>query len=166
MNDPSTPHLVFSLSGVKLALVLRTVREIVEYVPPTPVPSSPPFVLGVVNRRGEVVPVIDLCGKLGLPPSPRGRRACTIFLDVPGHTGCVGVACDAVDDLVELSASEIDPPPDFGVKVRIELLLGIGRKNGELLSLIDPGLVLSAEELSAADIVNEVEQPADAVAAD
>jgi purine-binding chemotaxis protein CheW len=102
--------LTFEQRGDEYALPLLRVREIVEYRSVTGLPATPPYVLGVIDLRGMVVPVIDMAAKLGLGPSPISSRSCIVLVETElGPSGAlVGVLVDAVRGVIELSAEEIE----------------------------------------------------------
>jgi purine-binding chemotaxis protein CheW len=142
--------LAFELGGDCYALAIQRVREIVEYTPPTRVPGTPPFVRGVMNLRGSVVPVIDLARKLGLDSPPVTRRTCSVILEIDneGERLVMGLVVDSVSDVLELTAAEIAPPPPFGTRVKLDYLRGLTKRGGGFTLVIDIDRVLSAEELA------------------
>ena len=112
----TTQYLGFFLGGEECAIGILRVREILEYGVVTRVPGTPPWVRGVMNLRGRVVPVIDLGVKFGAPESPVTRRTCIVVVEVTleGQKSVMGVVADAVRHVFELAAGEIEPPPVFG----------------------------------------------------
>ena len=145
----STQYLGFHLAGEECAVSILRVREIIEYEAVTRVPGTPPWVRGVMNLRGSVVPVIDLSVKLGLPESPLTKRTCIVVSEVnlDGERVVMGIVADAVTQVLELGAAEIEPPPAFGTAVRVDYLLGLGRLRDRFVLLLDIDRVLSATEL-------------------
>jgi purine-binding chemotaxis protein CheW len=105
------PSLTFELGGEEYAFPVMRVQEVLELVPVTRVPSTPPYVLGVIDVRGRMVPVVDLAAKLGLGTVSPTRRSCIVLVEVevevesgPGRSlVLVGVLVDAVHGLVELT---------------------------------------------------------------
>lgn len=145
----TTQYLGFHVAGEECAVGILRVREIIEYEAVTRVPGTPPWVRGVMNLRGSVVPVIDLSAKLGLPESPVTKRSCIVVseVDLDGERVVMGVLADSVSQVLELAASEIEPPPAFGTAVRVDYLLGLGRLRDRFVLLLDIDRVLSAAEL-------------------
>jgi purine-binding chemotaxis protein CheW len=143
-------YLTFSLAGGEYAIAVLRVREIIEHEAVTRVPSTPPFVRGVINLRGSVVAVVDLARKFGLPESPVTKRTCIIIVEVESDDGrlVMGVLADAVDQVVEFRPAEIEAPPSFGTPVRVDYLQGLGKLDGEFVLILDTDRVLSAGELS------------------
>jgi purine-binding chemotaxis protein CheW len=136
------------------------VREIVEYGAVTRVPSTPPWIRGVVNLRGAVVTVVDLAVKFGLPSSPLDRRTCIVIVETTlGREETVmGVVADVVDEVAAIAPDAIEPPPPFGTCVRVEFLVGLARSGRKFLQLLDIDKVLAADELLA---VREAAAPAE-----
>ena len=156
-------YLGFHVAEEEYAIGILRVREILEYDTVTRVPTTPPSIRGVINLRGRVVPVVDLAVKLGLPESQITKRSCIVVVEVEldGERTVMGVLADAVSQVIELPASEIEPPPPFGPRVRVDCLVGMGRAGKKFVLLLDIDKLLSVDELAAAAQV-ESGAPADA----
>lgn len=150
-------YLTFWIADDEYAVNVLQVREIIEYGEVTRVPSTPPWIRGVVNLRGSVLPVIDLAVKFGLPPGEVTRRTCIVVTEVAAEPRAtvLGVIADAVSQVLDLKPEDIEPPPPFGTPVRIEFLLGLGRSGEKFILLLDTDRVLSADELLAAQSAEE-----------
>ena len=136
--------LGFVLAGEEYAVELDRIREIVKVPPITEVPRSPPEICGIMSLRGEVMPVFDLGKRLGLPAREGGpnRRARVVVVDV--GQGPAGVLVDAVEQVVHLPPSAIEPPPPgLGVGVESEFLSGIGRQRDRMYVLLNLSAVLA-----------------------
>lgn len=146
---PTNQYLGFHLAGEECAIAILRVREILEYETVTRVPGTPPWVRGVMNLRGSVVPVIDLSAKLGLAAAAVTKRTCIVVceVDLDGERVAMGVMADSVTQVLELSAADVEPPPAFGTAVRVDYLLGLGRVGDRFVLLLDVDRVLSAAEL-------------------
>jgi purine-binding chemotaxis protein CheW len=144
-------YLTFQLAGEEYALDIMQVREIIEYSTLTHVPQTPPSIRGVINLRGNVVPVIDLALKFTATPSPITGRTCIIIgeANLAGEPTVFGVMADAVSKVVQLTDDEILPPPAFGTGVRVDYLHGMGRAGAKFLLLLDLDQVLSNTELKS-----------------
>lgn len=140
--------LSFSLDQVDYAVAILQVREILQYEPVTRVPSVPRSVRGVINLRGAVVPVVDLCLKFGLPETPVSGRTCILIVEarLDGEPAVLGVLADSVSEVLELGEADIEPPPAFGTRVKVDFLLGMGKVDGRFVLLLDLDCVLSADE--------------------
>jgi purine-binding chemotaxis protein CheW len=146
----SSQYLSFILAGEEYALGILQVKEILEYTPVTRIPGAPPWVRGVFNLRGSVVPVVDLAVKLGLGSSTPGRWSCVVVVEVRlGEERLVlGVLADAIGQVMELGPGEVEPPPAFGMPVASECLVGLGRSsNKKFVLLLDLERVLSSHEV-------------------
>lgn len=146
---PSGQYLTFTLAKELFAVEIRAVREIIEYGHLTSVPMLPPSILGVINLRGAVVPVIDLGLRLGNAATRIGPRTCIVILEVAqnGSTQVLGMVVDAVNEVRELSAGEIEPTPSFGGRIRTDFILGMAKLDERLVVMLDVGRVISAEEM-------------------
>jgi purine-binding chemotaxis protein CheW len=142
--------LSFQLAGEEFAVGILKVREIIEYGPVTRVPTTPPWIRGVINLRGGVVPVIDLAVKFGLPAGEVTPRTCIVIVEVElgGERTFMGIVSDAVSQVMELRPQDIEPPPALGTRVRIDYLLGMARAERRFVLLLDIDKILSSDELS------------------
>ena len=145
-------YLSFELAGDEYAVGLVQVREIIACGALTRVPGVPVWIRGVLNLRGAVLPVIDLASKFGLPPSAITRTSCVIVVEVRINEEpmAMGVMADAVNQVLELAADAIQPPPAFGPRVRIDCIEGMGDSNGKFVVLLNMNRILSSSELAAA----------------
>lgn len=143
-------YLTFMLGGEVFALGILAVKEIIEYRGVTEVPMMPPCVRGVINLRGAVVPVLDLQARFGKPSSAIGKRTCVVIVEVEGATErhVVGVMVDAVNEVLDIPPSDIEPPPAFGARIRSEFIQGMGKVKGRFVILLDAAHVLSLDEIS------------------
>jgi purine-binding chemotaxis protein CheW len=141
--------LTFHIGGDTYAIDILRVREIVEYQTVTRVPTAPAWIRGVVNLRGSVVPALDLAVKLGLPGAPVGRRTCIVLVEVElqGEETVLGIIADAVDQVVDLSPADVQPPPSFGARVHPDYLLGLAKLDSRLALLLDIDRILTTDEL-------------------
>jgi purine-binding chemotaxis protein CheW len=149
-----TQFLTFQLADEAYAAGILRVKEIIEYESVTRVPNMPAGFRGVINLRGAVVPVIDLAVRFGLEPSKITKRSCVIIVEVEisgGERLVMGVMADAVSQVIDLSLSDIEPPPAFGTKVRVDYLKGLGKVGKNFVLILDMDRVLSNEDLRAAE---------------
>jgi purine-binding chemotaxis protein CheW len=148
-DDGKKQYLTFLLSGLELGIPIREVAQIIEHTQPTRVPNLPEVIRGVINLRGAVLPVVDLAIKLGRPSQPVTRKTCIVIVETR-EAGLLGLLADSVREVVELGQGDILPAPDFGVAVKTDYLLGLGKVRDELVLLIDSAKLLSPKELMAA----------------
>ncbi len=149
--EPKQQYLAFGLGGESFAMEISYVKEVIHYGELTEVPLMPPFIRGVISLRGAMVPVIDLSVRFGRALTEIARRSCVVILEVPRGEGLVvvGVIVEKVSEVLELAASDIEPPPAFGGDLRSEFLNGVGKVGGGFVILLDVRHVLSMEEISA-----------------
>ncbi len=136
--------LTFLLDKEEYGLEILKVREINGITDITKVPQAPPFVKGVINLRGKVIPVIDLRLKFGLGEIKYTEQTCIIVVDVGMM---MGVIVDAVQEVHDIPSEDIEPPPSLGGGVDTEFLLGMGKVKNEVKLLLDIDKVMTSEEL-------------------
>jgi len=144
-------YLTFLLAGEEYGIAILRVREIVECGAVTRVPGTPPFIRGVVNLRGTVLPVVDLAAKFGLGETALTRWTSVVMVEAEweGVKTTLGVMTDAMSRVLDLGPGEIEPVPSFGVPVKLDYLLGMGRAEPRFVLILDIDRVLSPEELMA-----------------
>ncbi|HEX5391803.1 MAG TPA: chemotaxis protein CheW [Rhodocyclaceae bacterium] len=143
-------YLTFTLGDEMFAIGILSIREIIEYGQVTQVPMTPPYIRGVINLRGAVVPVVDLAVRFGRSPRDITRRTCIVIVEMETDKGTheMGIVVDAVSEVLEIPASEIEPPPEFGARIRIDFLRGMGKVGGKFVAILDVSKVLSMDEVA------------------
>ena len=144
-------YLTFSLQGEVYGLDILRVREILEYSRPTGVPMMPAFVHGVINLRGNVVPVIDLAQRFGREPTTLRPRTCIVIVEVDADQGPlpIGVIVDSVNAVLDVGSDDIEPPPTFGTGLRQDFIRGMARTDSGFIILLDVARVLSVDDMAA-----------------
>ena len=147
-----TQCLTFFLGGAEYAVSILRIREIFEFDTLTPVPTTPGWIRGVMNLRGNVVPVVDLSVKFGLGETAITKRTCVVIVEVEldGELSIMGVLVDAVSRVAEFAPDDIEPPPAFGTAVRVDCLEGMGKVGEKFVPILDINRVLSTGELLTA----------------
>ena len=144
-------YLTFMLGGEMFSIDILCIKEIIWYASLTEVPMMPACIRGVINLRGAVVPVMDLSSRFGKPSTPVGKSTCIVIIEVAtqveGERQNMGVVVDSVQAVLEIPASEIEPAPSFGAKIRPDFIEGIGKVNGKFVILLNVDRVLSSEEI-------------------
>lgn len=132
--------LTFRLESDVFALPIDRVREVVEYSRVTKVPGARPYVRGLLNLRGNIIPVVDLRSKLGMEPPERSAKACVIVVEVDlrGRAIVVGALADAVLEVTELEVEVGESVPSYGLEVPSSSLAGIARHEERLVLLLEP----------------------------
>ena len=150
-------YLTFLLANEECAIGILKVREIIEYDMVTTVPKMPPWVRGVINLRGSVVPVVDLAAKFGMEQKPVGKTTCIVIVDTQfeNQQVTVGLIVDAVNQVMELTEDEIRPVPDFGTSVKMDYLIGMAQSGRKFALLLDVDKVLTTEELHDLSMVSD-----------
>ncbi len=140
---PGTEHagkyLTVGLAQEAYGIAVLKVREIIRMLKITPVPQMPAFVKGVVNLRGRVIPVIDLRVKFGLA-AEFTERTCIVVVQVRPAAGQIvqmGLIVDCVEEVIALTAAEIEPTPEFGAQIDTSYLLGLAKVKGQVKTLLD-----------------------------
>jgi purine-binding chemotaxis protein CheW len=136
--------------------VIRT-REILTLVPVTKVPQTPDYLLGVINLRGQVVPVVDLRVKLGLHAKETGQETCIIVMEVQvdDEILVVGGLVDAVREVLELRGDQIEPPPRMGLRLKTEFIAGMGKVDEQFIILLNIDKVFASDELAVLQSAEE-----------
>lgn len=142
-------YLSFRIEDEEYAVAILCVREIVRYETVTKVPTTPAFITGVINLRGTVVPVVDLAVKFGLSARKISKWTCTVIVEVSfdSEPTIIGILVDSVNQVIELAPEDISEPPQFGSRVRVDYLLGVGTHKQKLVFLLDIDRILSVREL-------------------
>lgn len=148
-DERAGKYLTFHLGREEFAIRVLTVREIMGVQEITAVPQTAPWMKGVINLRGKVIPVVDLRLKFGLPPVEYTQRTCIIVVEVKGTAAAMlmGVIVDGVSEVLNLVGGEIEDTPDFGQGTEMPYLLGMAKVKGKVKILLDIGEVLSGQEI-------------------
>lgn len=143
-------YLTFMLGREVFALNILNIKEIIEYGQLTEVPKMPAFIRGVINLRGAVVPVIDMAARFDKPTADITRKTCIVIIEVAHAEGTqvVGMMVDAVNEVVDIEAANIEPAPSFGANIRADFIEGMGKIEGKFIILLNVNKVLSVDEIS------------------
>jgi len=142
-------YLAFTLNKEVYALRIAYVKEIIEYTTLTPVPMVPIFIRGVLNLRGNVLPVIDLAVRLGGPVTPVSKWSCIVIIALgpPEDQVKMGVLVDTVNDVLRFKEGDLEPPPPFGSHLRNDFIQNIGKLGDRFITLLNVEQVLAIKEL-------------------
>jgi purine-binding chemotaxis protein CheW len=145
-------YLTFWLADEMFAIGILNIKEIIEYGQLTSVPMMPSFVRGVINLRGQVVPVIDLQARFGRSSVPVSKRSCIVIIEVmsdaESEAQVIGVVVDSVSEVLSIAASQIEKAPQFGARLRPDFIGGMGKIADRFVIILNVDKVLSVEELS------------------
>ncbi len=156
-DEEATQYLTFFVAEERYAIAILDVKEIIEVSQMTRVPMTPDYIRGVINLRGNVVPVVDLCARLGKGRSELTKRSCIVLVEVDtrNERQQLGMLVDEVNEILEIPASHLQPAPDFGTDIRTDFIQSMGRVDDVFMILLDINHVLSVEELSQLDKLSQ-----------
>lgn len=148
-QEETLQYLTFTLGDEVFAMDIRSVREIIQHGAMTIVPLMPAFVRGVINLRGAVVPVIDLQSRFGRTSAQLGKKTCVIIFDVGTDSDKVelGLLVDAVSEVIDISASQIEAPPQFGTTIQRDFIRGLGKVGSEFIVILEPERALNIDDM-------------------
>jgi purine-binding chemotaxis protein CheW len=146
----TTQYLTFKLGDEVFALDIGKVREVLDFTAVTKVPQTPDFMRGVINLRGNVVPVVDMRLKFGMSQTEKTVNTCVIIteIDVDGETTVVGAMADSVQEVLDLEPEQIEPPPRIGSKMNTDFIMGMGKHNDQFIIILNIDKVFSGIELA------------------
>ncbi len=149
-SGPSKQFLAFRLGDEFFGMELDQTREILEYSEVTEVPLMPRFMVGVINLRGEVVPVIDLSVRLGREAIQINKRTCIVIIELHSYDQeyVLGLLVDSVSEVIDIADQDIEDAPSFGAKIRAEFIQGIAKVDNDFIVLLDAEKTLSPIELA------------------
>jgi purine-binding chemotaxis protein CheW len=149
VDDVPDKYLTFDLGKDVYALEVLRIKKIIEFGNITHVPMVPPYIRGILNLLGDVVPVVDLQICFGEKPGEISRRTCIVIVEVRRGDKIIdmGIVVDAVNNVIELLRKDIAPAPDLGDDVKTNFIHGIGKVENQFILLLDMNHVLSMEQL-------------------
>jgi purine-binding chemotaxis protein CheW len=143
--------LTFLLDGEVYGTDIAQIQEVLEYRRVTPVPRTPDFMLGVINLRGNVVPVVDLRCQFDMRQSETTVDTCIVIVDVniDGEKTPMGILADAVKEVIELGPAEISAPPRIGSRIDTRFISGMGKHAEEFIVILNLPEIFSSEQIEA-----------------
>jgi len=145
-NGMSSQFVTFALGEQTYGISILKLNEIIAYQQLTTIPNLPGFIKGVLNLRGEVIPVIDLRERFNMESRPYDQLTVIIVLEIAGQT--MSVVVDSVSDVITLQSDAIKPRPHFSTGIRADFIQGMGIKDNKFIILLDVEKVLGAEDIS------------------
>ncbi|MDO9596775.1 MAG: chemotaxis protein CheW [Azoarcus sp.] len=146
-------YLSFTLADEEYALDILTVQEIRGYDPVTRIVSAPPFIKGVVNLRGAIVPIVDMRIKLNLDTVEYNAFTVVIILAIKGRL--VGIVVDSVSDVIALAPEQIRPAPDLGSAIDLRYITGLATLDDRMVILLDIARLMTSTEMQLLDGLSE-----------
>ncbi len=149
VQDREGKYLTFALANEEFGLEILKVREIIGIMEITAVPQTPEYVRGVINLRGQVIPVIDLRAKFGMEAIETTDQTCIIVVEISqdGRKFNTGIVVDHVQEVLDIVGDQIEDAPQFGSNVATDFILGMGKIGDSVKILLDIDKVLACEEL-------------------
>lgn len=153
----TTQFLTFVLADDIFAIDVTKAKEILDFSDITQVPQTPEYMLGVINLRGSVVPVIDMRRKFNLEVAEVTRNSCIVVVDVDvdGEMVTVGALADSVREVLDLDSAQIEPPPRIGTRLNTDFIKGMGNLDNKFVIILDIDKVFSSDELAFARTIGE-----------
>ena len=136
--------VLFELASEHYAVDSSNVREVMRMQNITRVPGAPPFVKGVINLRGKVMPVLDLGKRLGLPGGEHGKDGRIVVVEVGGQS--VGMIVDGVSEVLRIPLSIVEPPSSLVTPDDLNYVIGVAKLENELVILLDLDKLLNVSE--------------------
>jgi len=148
-SNKAGKYLTFALGSEEYGLEILKVREIIGYMEITAVPQTPSYVKGVINLRGQVIPVVDLRAKFGMETAQITDETCIIVVEIhqEGRKFSTGIVVDHVQEVLDIDGENIEEAPQFGASVNTDFILGIGKVGESVKILLDIDKVLGNSEL-------------------
>ncbi len=150
LQDREGKYLTFALGSEEYGLEILKVREIIGYMDITAVPQTPPYVKGVINLRGQVIPVVDLRAKFGMETAKVTDETCIIVVEIKQQDRkfSTGIVVDHVQEVLDIEGENIEDSPQFGTNVNTDFILGIGKVGESVKILLDIDKVLAGQDLT------------------
>lgn len=143
-------YLLFELGGEEYGIEILRVREIIGLMDITPVPQSPPFIRGVINLRGKIIPVLDMRRRFGMEEGEYTERSCIIVTELKNGKDqlMLGMLVDGVREVANIPADQIDPAPQFGASVDTRYIMGMAKMKERVAILLDVEKLLKDGEVA------------------
>ncbi|MHC1480577.1 chemotaxis protein CheW [Frateuria aurantia] len=145
--SPLAQHLTFNLADEEYGVDILAVREIRGWSPVTRIPQAPDYVLGVINLRGSIVPVLDMRVRFGLASAERGNASVTIIVAINERN--FGIVVDNVSDVMTITADQIQPVPDMGAVIDTRYLRGLVRHDDRMVLLLDIEKLMKPDDMAS-----------------
>ncbi len=145
-------YLTFRLGSEEYGVEILRVQEIKGYTAITPIPNTPPYIKGVMNLRGTVIPVIDLRSKFGMAEAQYNQF--TVIIVVTVGPKVIGLIVDAVSDVLSIPTADVQATPDFGAQVDARYMSGMAKAGDKLVVLLDIDRTLGGDEAAPLGSLN------------
>jgi purine-binding chemotaxis protein CheW len=144
-------YLTFKLGEEVFATDVAKVREVLDFTTITKIPRTPDFMSGVINLRGNVVPVVDLRLCFEMSKTVKTVNTCVVVVEMllDGEPTVIGALADSVEEVIDLEPDQIEPAPKIGTQIRTDFIKGMGKRDSQFIMILDIDRIFSAEELAA-----------------
>lgn len=144
-------YLTFTSGPEIFGIEIINIKEIKEYTGVTSIPMMPDYIKGVINLRGNVVPILDLQIRFGRKASHITRKSCVIIIEMESDDSKtdLGLLVDSVNEVIDISQNDVEPAPSFGSKIRIDFIKGIGKVSNQFIIILDIKRSFSIEDLAS-----------------
>ena len=132
--------VIFFVGDNEYCIDIMSLREIRSWTAPTSLPDSPPYVRGVINLRGAVVPIVDLALRLGLTPAEKTERSVIMITNIGDQM--IGLSADAVSDILSIEQADIQAPPQMSAQTDNYFISGLVAMENRMISIMDPLRIL------------------------
>jgi purine-binding chemotaxis protein CheW len=159
-------YLTFKLGNEVFGIDVAKVREILDFTTITEIPRTPEFMSGVINLRGNVVPVVDLRLCFQMAKTVRTRNTCIVVVEVllESEPTVIGALADSVEEVIDMEPEQIKPAPKIGTQIRTDFIKGMGTREHQFIMILDIDRVFSVEQLATAREAREGSNLAEATA--
>ena len=159
-------YLTFKLGDEVYATDVAKVREVLDFTTITKIPRTPDFMSGVINLRGNVVPVVDLRLCFEMSKTEKTVNTCVVVVEMQldGEATVIGALADSVEEVIDLEPDQIEPAPRIGTQIRMDFIKGMGKRDSQFIMILDIDRVFSADELMATRVPDAATTSSDAVA--
>jgi len=166
--EEQVQYLTFLVGKENLGINIQEINEIIEISNITTVPMTPDYISGVINLRGNVVPVVDLSARLSHGKSMITKRSCIVLVEVESDNEqqVIGMLVDQVNEILEIPQQDIQDAPEFDADIRVEFIYAMGRIEDKFIILLDVNRVLSVSELSQLSQTTDAAKPPSMASAD
>src|SRR5580693_5677628 len=143
-------YLTFKLGDEVFATDVAKVREVLDFTNITKIPRTPDFMSGVINLRGNVVPVVDLrlCFEMSKTEITVNTCIVVVEMQLDGESTVIGALADSVEEVIDLEPDQIEPAPKIGTQIRTDFIKGMGKRDSLFIMILDIDRVFSAEKLA------------------
>lgn len=158
----SSMYLVFQLDGKSYGIPILKIDGIIGLMEITPLPKTPKSIKGVINLRGQIIPIVDLRLKFEMSEKEYNEQTCIIVVNVciNNSSKLIGLVVDIVSEVFDIPISEIEPPPNYGQTTKYNFLTGIGKMKEKVVMLLDIEKIINADEAEfiSTEIKNDLEK--------